>query len=58
MALKSSRANALWPAFIVGGVGLLWLAQESKWLATNLPLGPLSVLIVALALVYYFYPSN
>ena len=45
----------LLPSLIVGLVGLLWLAPEMGWLPTRLPLGPLSVLVAALALMRYAY---
>ncbi len=45
----------LWPALLVGLFGLLWLAQEIKWLPSSLPLGPVCVLVTALALVRYAY---
>lgn len=57
MASKTKNASALWPGFFVGAMGALWLAQEIKWLPTSLPLGPLSIVGVSLALVYYFYPN-
>ncbi len=54
-ASSNSRGPLLWPALLTGFFGLLWLAQEMGWLPTNLPLGPMSVLIAALAMVRYAY---
>ena len=56
MSPKSySSPPMLWPALLVGLFGLLWLAQEIKWLQTDLPLGPVAIIITALALVRYAY---
>lgn len=54
MAIKHPKP-LLWPALVVGLVGLLWLAAEMGWAPINLPLGPMSVLIIALALMLYAY---
>jgi len=54
MAMKSAKP-LLWPALLVGLVGLLWLAAEVKWVPIDLPLGPLSVLVISLALMLYAY---
>jgi hypothetical protein len=54
MANRSSQP-LLWPALLVGLTGLLWLASDLKWVPIDLPLGPLSVLIIALALILYAY---
>jgi hypothetical protein len=40
---------------LLGFFGLLWLAQDMGWLPTALPLGPLSVIIAALAMIRYAY---
>jgi len=45
----------LWPALLVGLVGLIWLASDTGWVKIDLPLGPFSVLIIALALTLYAY---
>ena len=57
MALKPSKP-LLWPAVLVGLTGLLWLSAEMKWLPIDLPLGPLSVLVISLALMLYAYEKN
>lgn len=54
-ASSNATRPLLWPALLAGFFGLLWLAQEMGWLPTRLPLGPLSVLIAALAMVRYAY---
>lgn len=54
-ASPNAHSPLLWPALLLGFFGLLWLAQDIEWLPTNLPLGPLSAIIAALALVRYAY---
>ena len=54
-ASQNANRPLLWPALLLGFFGLAWLAQDIGWLPTNLPLGPLSVIIAALAMVRYAY---
>ncbi|VVB57736.1 Uncharacterised protein [uncultured archaeon] len=54
MAAAQSKPHLL-PAMLAGLVGLLWLAQDMGWLASGLPLGPISILVMALALIRYAY---
>lgn len=44
-------SKARWPALLCGLLALVWLAQEMKWLNATLPLGPLSLLAAALAML-------
>lgn len=50
MALKTAKGPALWPAFGVGLLALLWLAQEVRWLPLSLPLGPIALFAAGMAI--------
>ncbi|MFH1306066.1 MAG: hypothetical protein ABIH83_00210 [Candidatus Micrarchaeota archaeon] len=41
----------VWPYLLVIILGLLWLAQEARWIDANIPLGPVALLAVALVLI-------
>ncbi|VVB58379.1 Uncharacterised protein [Candidatus Anstonella stagnisolia] len=37
---------------LVGMLGVVWLAQEIGWLDTNLPLGPLAIILLGLLIMF------
>lgn len=53
MAPKSKPSVPIWPALLIALVGLVWLGQSMQWIGSSLPLGPLGMLLTALALVFY-----
>ena len=55
MPSREKPKALLMPALLVGLAGLLWLAQEIGWTPSALPLGPISVLVVSLAMIRYAY---
>ena len=55
MPSREKPKALLMPALLVGLAGLLWLAQETGWMPGSLPLGPVSVLVVSLAMIRYAY---
>jgi len=51
--LAFQKPKLLWPAFLVGLLSLVWLAQELSIIESDIPAGPLALFCAALALLIY-----